>query len=477
MIANLLKKWMSDNDTFVSSIIFLLLSRVFEMYDVLTRANRKSNCLPTLFSEFLKHSSDAFNVQMSDMDPKDKLAALSTILSAQDNTDISNLIIFLKKHLLLLIWNGWNVVGQCEKGDIDTGVTLAHIIVSNISAAILIKIKDGIRNFESTDYGAFYRFGPGYDMIALPPLGSLYQGKDMTPIHTYPKFVRDILTPFLPNRRSLQLNILLVIQDQFYQILTSQLAKESLLFDYDVDATIDENVTTESSHNSDEEEETKELTGSSSKIPAALKRIADKNITSTSQVKALVANVTVFSLHKMLEITLKGLPDNIIGLEELIRTNMSNVIFIDEEKANEESIPTSTIKSRQMKIDGRFQFPILSIYSLMSGLEDTVFNPLLGSVESFAYYKEELYDVVLSEINEGFDKLVLIITDLLNVNIENIPYTHIVAPQYAFKFFDFYVNSAMKGLEDFVDTILDNKFSPRDRLAFRLALLTKQSNP
>jgi hypothetical protein len=293
MIANKLEKWMSDDDKFVSSIIFMLLDKIFRVYDVLTRANRKCNCLPTLFSEFLKHCSDAFNVQMSDMNPNDKSAALKKLLSDQDNADVSHLIIFVKKYLLLLIWKGWNVVSLCEKGDIDTGTTLAHIIVGNISSAVLMKIKVGIRNFENSDYGSFFKFGPGADLIVLPPIASLYQGKDMTPRHNYPKYVQDILTPVSPNRRSLQLDILQVIQDEFYHILTAELARASLLFDYDTELTKNEITTTESTQDSDEEEETKELTGSSSKIPASIIRNADKNISRTSQVKAVVAHVTV----------------------------------------------------------------------------------------------------------------------------------------------------------------------------------------
>jgi hypothetical protein len=168
---------------------------------------------------------------MSDKNPNDKSAAFKKLLSDQDNADVSYLIIFVKKYLLLLIWNGWNVVSLCEKGIIDTGTTLAHIIVGNISSAILTKIKVGIRNFENTHYGAFFSFGPGADLIALPPIVSLYQGKDMSPRYKYPKYVQNILTPISPNRRSLQLDILQVIQDEFYHILTSQLAQHSLLFD------------------------------------------------------------------------------------------------------------------------------------------------------------------------------------------------------------------------------------------------------
>jgi hypothetical protein len=72
-------------------------------------------------------------------------------------------------------------------------------------------------------------------------------------------YVQDVLSKESPNRRSLQLEILQVINNEFYAIVTLELAKASLLFDYDQDITIDENITTESSHDSDQEEETKEL--------------------------------------------------------------------------------------------------------------------------------------------------------------------------------------------------------------------------
>jgi hypothetical protein len=261
MIANKYKEWMSPNDSFVSSIVLLLLAKVFEVFDVHLRADRPCNSLPTLFSEFLKHSYDAFNVETSDMHPKEKKTAISKILSDQDKVYISDMIIFLKDSLLLLPWKGWDVVSLCEKGDISTGATLAHIIVSNVSATILMKIVESIRNFESTDIGNFYKFGPGHDMIQSPSLDSLYQGKNMTPLYSYPMYVQDVLSKESPNRRSLQLEILQVINNEFYAIVTLELAKASLLFDYDQDITIDENITTESSHDSDQEEETKELSG------------------------------------------------------------------------------------------------------------------------------------------------------------------------------------------------------------------------
>jgi hypothetical protein len=194
-------------------------------------------------------------------------------------------------------------------------------------------------------------------------------------------------------------------------------------------------------------------------------------MTKSTQVKGLVANLTVVTLNKMLKIKLEELPE---GVEEITHQYMSTVIFIDKDKAIEDEIPISTIVSRQLKKDGKFQFPLLSIYSLMVFLEENVFNPLLGSVKSYAYYKENLFNVLLNEINVGFDRLVLIIRDLLNKNVDILPYTDIIASQYAFKFFDYYVNSAMRGIENHVQTILQNKYSPTDRLGFRLSLLTKQ---
>ena len=132
-------RWMSDEDQFIPSIIYLLLSNLYDVFDIRLRANRKCNTLPTLFDNFLKRISEAFVVKESaDMSEEAKTVLLDSILSVQDLKDVADLIIFVKKYLLALMWKGWSVVGACETGEIDTGSTVAHIVVSNVAAAVLI---------------------------------------------------------------------------------------------------------------------------------------------------------------------------------------------------------------------------------------------------------------------------------------------------------------------------------------------------